>query len=373
MGFCSSCHTAETGQDFAGGRALQTPFGTIYGTNITPDPETGIGTWSQAAFSRAMREGVDRTGGELYPAFPYTHYTKLTDQDLEALYAFMITRQAVHAESKPNALRFPFNIRPLVAAWKLLFLHRGSFEEDPARSPEWNRGAYLSEALSHCGACHTPRNRLGAEKADRAYDGGEAEGWWAPALDVHTVAPLPWSVDRLAAYLRSWDVDHGGAAGPMGPVVASLAQVSRKDVRAMSVYVMSLMGEPPPDRSARTEAIAARSSKIDGNDPHVAAGGDIYAGACAVCHESGGEVPFTLRSLALHSAVLAPDPRNVINAVVGGIHPPAGHVGGFMPAFGSTLTDQQIADLVRYVRARFSDDPAWTNVEELIRRARADD
>ena len=373
LGFCSSCHTAEGGRDFAGGRPLQTPFGVIYGTNITPDPDTGLGRWSLAAFTRAMREGVDRTGTELYPAFPYTHYAKLRDADLQALYAFVMTRQPVHAEAKPNALRFPYNLRPLVAAWKLLFFHPGPFGDDPSRSQDWNRGAYLAEALSHCGACHTPRNGLGAERSDRAYEGGEAEGWWAPALNAHSEAPLPWSADSLEAYLRSWDVNHGGAAGPMAPVVASLAEVPETDVRAISAYVISLMGKQPPDRTAQTEALASGSSKVAGNDARIEAGGNIYAGACAVCHESGGEVPFTLRSLALHSAVDGPDPRNVVNAVVAGIHPAPGRVGGFMPAFGAALSDEQIADVVRYVRARFSERPPWTDVEALIGRARAGD
>lgn len=371
LGFCASCHTAEGGRDFAGGRPLQTPFGVLYGTNITPDPATGIGTWSLAAFNRAMRRGIDRNGHQLYPAFPYTHYAKLTDEDLQALYAFVMTRQAVRIEAKANELRFPFNIRPLVAAWNVLFLPGGRFQENPSRSPDWNRGAYLAEALSHCGACHTPRNQLGAERSGQAYDGGEAEGWWAPPLNQHSVAPLPWSTEALEAYLRSWDVDHGGAAGPMAPVVASLAQIRQSDVRAIAVYARSLLGDPQPDHTARTQAIAARSSRVAADDPKVKAGSDIYAGACAICHESGGEVPFTLRSLALHSAVDAPDPRNVINAVVGGIHPPPGQVGGFMPAFGPALSDQQIEDLVVYVRARFSEGPPWRDVPALIRDARA--
>src|SRR5947209_17032374 len=162
LGYCASCHTAEAGKPFAGGRPLATPFGTIYGTNITPDPETGISLWSQAAFNRAMRDGVDRAGRDLYPAFPYDHFTKLADEDLTALYAFLMTREPVNAPNPGNELAFPYNVRPLLAGWKLLYLNKDVVAPDKGKSAEWNRGAYLVEALSHCGACATPAGRLGA-------------------------------------------------------------------------------------------------------------------------------------------------------------------------------------------------------------------
>jgi mono/diheme cytochrome c family protein len=165
VGDCAVCHTAKSGQPFAGGRPLSTPFGVIYATNITPDAETGIGAWSKQAFARSMREGVDRTGQYLYPAFPYPHFARATDQDVEALYAFLMTRTPVSAKSAPNAIVFPLNIRWLVAGWNLLFLRTGEWRPDPSQGPEWNRGAYLVETLGHCGACHTPSMRSGRKKA----------------------------------------------------------------------------------------------------------------------------------------------------------------------------------------------------------------
>jgi mono/diheme cytochrome c family protein len=203
IGDCNACHTAPGGKTYAGGRALETPFGTIYGTNITPDPYTGIGNWSQQAFVRAMREGVDREGNHLYPAFPYNHFTIVSDDDLAALYAYVMTREPVRVQTPANELRFPFNVRALVAGWKLLFLDRAAFESSAQQSAEWNRGAYLVQGLAHCGACHTPRNRMGAEKKDALFAGGEIEGWHAPALDASAPAPVPWTAERLYTYLRT--------------------------------------------------------------------------------------------------------------------------------------------------------------------------
>src|SRR5439155_20849034 len=170
IGNCLSCHTAEGGKPYAGGTPLKTPFGTIYGTNITPDPETGVGRWSPEAFSRAMREGVDREGRHLFPAFPYDHFTKLTDEDIAALYAFVMTREPVRQENRRHSVPLP---RASVGIWKSRYFERGVFKPDPSRSAEWNRGAYLVEGLGHCGACHTPRNKLGAEVKDHAFTGGE--------------------------------------------------------------------------------------------------------------------------------------------------------------------------------------------------------
>ncbi|MGZ5905777.1 MAG: c-type cytochrome, partial [Reyranella sp.] len=171
VGNCADCHTAQGGRPFAGGRPLETPFGTVFTTNITPDPETGIGRWSRKAFVRALREGVALNGDLLYPAFPYDHFTHASDADIDALYAFLMTRPAVQARAPANRLKEPFGFRPLIAGWNLLFLHKGPLAEDPSQSAEWNRGRSLAEGLAHCGGCHTPRNELGAERSDHAYDG----------------------------------------------------------------------------------------------------------------------------------------------------------------------------------------------------------
>jgi mono/diheme cytochrome c family protein len=361
-GFCTTCHTNESGKVLAGGRALETPFGTIFGSNITPDRETGIGDWSLEAFRRAMRDGVDRDGRHLYPAFPYNHFTQLTDGDVEALYAYVMTRVPVHAVTPEPDFAFPFNIRPILAGWNLLFLHKGPVPSDPSRSPAWNRGAYLAEALAHCGACHTPRNRLGAEIAGRHFGGGEAEDWWAPPLDASSPAPVAWTEENLFNYLRSWDSAHGGGVGPMQPVVAGLSQLPVEDVRALATYVASTMGSQT-GRGVKQAAMAPPSS-----DPAVARGGEVFHGACASCHESGATVPFTVASLGQHTTLFAPDPRNVIHVVLGGIAPGEGEVGGMMPAFAGTLTEAQITDLLAYLRTRYTDQAPWPNAAAEVHR-----
>ncbi|MDB6086912.1 MAG: cytochrome c, class, partial [Gammaproteobacteria bacterium] len=212
IGNCNVCHTAIGGHSLAGGLAMPTPFGTVYSTNITPDPDTGIGRWSEEAFRRAMRDGVDRKGRQLYPVFPYDHFTRVTDDDNRALYAYLMTRTPIHASAPRNQLWFPFNFRLVVAGWKLVFFREGPYREDLHRSSEWNRGAYLVEGLGHCGACHTPRNALGAERSSRAYAGGESEGWDAYALDRSSASPVAWTTDSLAQFFHSgWQVDHGVA------------------------------------------------------------------------------------------------------------------------------------------------------------------
>jgi mono/diheme cytochrome c family protein len=363
LGYCASCHTAENGKPFAGGRPLATPFGTIYGTNITPDAETGIGIWSQAAFNRAMHDGVDRAGRDLYPAFPYNHFTKLGDEDLGALYAFLMTREAVHAQNPRNQLAFPYNLRPLLVCWKLLYLDKAPVATDPTRSAGWNRGAYLVEALSHCGACHTPRDRFGAEIASTRFDGGEAEDWWAPPLNQNSPSPIAWSEESLFNYLRSWDAGHGGAVGPMAPVVAALATVPEQDVRAIAAYIASTLAKPGEGE----KGIEDKQEQAARANPE---GAELYASVCAACHETGGRVPFTVASLGQHTSLHAPDPRNVIHVIVHGIQPPEGTVGAIMPAFADTLNDAQIAEIVSYLRARFSSDPQWSNIEGEIARIR---
>ena len=201
IGDCKTCHTAPGGRVFAGGLAMPTPFGTIYSTNITPEPETGIGSWSEAAFKRAMREGVDRRGRKLYPAFPYDHFTLTTDDDIKALYAFFMTRDPVKVTAPANALPFPINVRLVLAGWKLLFLRERRLDPDPSRDEVWNRGRYLVEGLGHCGACHTPRNLMGAEEKSHEFQGGEAEGWRAYALGAASQSPMPWNEAALDQYL----------------------------------------------------------------------------------------------------------------------------------------------------------------------------
>lgn len=371
IGNCSDCHTVTGGKAFAGGLAVPTPFGAIYSSNITPDPDTGIGRWSEAAFRRAMRSGVDRAGHHLYPTFPYDHFTNVSDDDDRALYAFLMTRASVRAPARANDLSFPFNQRFVVAGWKLLFLKRGSYKADSAQGAEWNRGAYLVEGLAHCGACHTPRNALGAERAGASFSGGDVDNWHAYAINAQSRAPLPWTTDALFHYLRyGWDADHGVARGPMAEVTANLSAVPENDVRAIALYMTSVFG--PPTQARISEAGATRSAVKSSSQPVAAdtPGAAIYRAACATCHESDRPLPFSGIDLRLATALSAPDPRNAANVILGGIRPVGGERSPVMPGFANSMTDDEVAALLKYLRSRVSSQPAWTGIEQTVRDAR---
>ncbi|KMO22126.1 molybdopterin cofactor-binding domain-containing protein [Methylobacterium platani] len=364
-GACLVCHAGPDGRSFAGGRGIETPFGTVYASNITPDMQAGIGAWSYPAFARAMREGVSRDGHHLYPAHPYTSFVNAAERDLQALYAFLMAQDPVAAPAPETKLRFPFGARPLMADWNALF-HRPAAFADPARGPDWNRGAYLVEALGHCGACHSPRNALGAERRGAAHlAGGFADGWEAPALTGLSRSPLPWTEDDLYAYLRTGrSPRHGSAAGPMADVVASLAPLPDGDIRAMAVYLASLTGSGPAAAPVAVAATALPASSL-------------FQGACASCHEGGAGGD--LVPLGLVTSVHSAHPDNLIQAVLNGVRaaaerfpapdpsaPPAA-----MPAFRDTLTDGQIAEVVAYARARYAPGaPAWTGLEAAVARVR---
>lgn len=367
LGNCASCHTVRGGKDFAGGLPVPTPFGAVFSSNITPDPATGIGQWSEAAFGRAMSTGVNREGQHLYPTFPYDHFTNVTDEDDRALYAFLMTRPPVHAETRRNELVFPLDQRPIIAGWKLLFLHRDPFQPDPAKSAEWNRGAYLVNGLAHCGSCHTPRNALGAERLSAQFAGGEADNWHAYALNDRAHAPVPWNAESLYAYLRNgWQPDHGTARGPMAEVVSNLSTVPDSDVRAIAAYMADVTGAVKPERDRNAVLAQAKPEPAQG-DPRGAA---IYAAACASCHESGRPLPYGGINLALSSAVTSPDPRNLANIILAGVPAVAGERSPIMPGFADSMTDAQVASLLNYLRARFSKQPAWTGVESTVADAR---
>jgi len=358
IGNCTTCHTAPGGRAFAGGLALPTPFGTIYSTNVTPDEQTGIGSWSEEAFRRALWEGVDRAGRHLYPAFPYDHFTLIDDRDVSALYAFLMTREPVAASAPANKLTFPLNFRPLLAGWKLLFLRTGRFQPDPSQNDEWNHGAYLARGLAHCGACHTPRNALGAVQKDRAFAGGEAEGWTAYPLNADSPAPTPWDAAALAFYLHNgWHRDHGVARGPMSEVTENLSTVPAADVQAIATYIASIAG------TRSTEPAPARQP----GGP----GAAIYAAACATCHDAGRALPYGGIDLAHSTGPSGPTARNVIDVILWGLPAADEQRRPIMPGFAGTLNDRQLADLLAYVRARFSDKPAWKDVDKDIREVRA--
>src|SRR5216683_5658290 len=372
IGNCNDCHTVRGGKDFAGGLAVPTPFGTIYSSNITPDAETGIGRWPEAAFRRAMRSGVDRDGQHLYPTFPYDHFTNVTDEDDRALYAYLMTREPVRAPARANQLSFPLDQRVVIAGWKLLFLRRGTYQPDATKSAEWNRGAYLVEGLAHCGACHTPRNALGAERASAQFAGGDVDNWHAYAINAQSPSPVPWDAAALYAYLhRGWHPDHGTARGPMAEVVSNLSQVPPSDVRAIAIYMADVFGPPPPDRKREGEAVLAQAKSASPAaaqaDPQGAA---IYAAACATCHESGRPPPYGGINLGLSSAISGPDPRNLANIVLSGDRPVEGERSPIMPGFAASMNDAQIAVLLNFLRSRFSHQAPWGGVEGIVEDAR---
>ncbi len=369
LGNCASCHTAPGGKPYAGGRALKTPFGTIYGTNITPDPGTGIGRWSEAEFTRAMREGLDREERHLYPAFPYDHFTHVADDDIRALYAFIMTRQPIVARPPTDRIAVP---RAFVGIWNSMYLERGVFQPDPKQSAQWNRGAYLVEGLAHCSACHTPRNALGAEKRLEYFAGGEAEGWHAPALNTDSPSPVPWTAEALYAYLRTGIAhSHALTAGPMADVLRNLEQVPDDDVRAIATYIASLDARPPEQRAKQeTDALAATPKERRGKpagDQAVARGATIYAGACAECHDRGRSAEGGALRLPLATGLAMPTPRNLIRVIRDGILREENERGLWMPGFAGALTDEQVSDLVLYLRA-LTDQPRWRDVPGDVRR-----
>jgi mono/diheme cytochrome c family protein len=374
IGNCNDCHTVRGGKSFAGGLPVPTPFGTIYSSNITPDAATGIGRWPEDAFRRAMRSGVNRDGQHLYPTFPYDHFTNVSDQDDAALYAFLMTRPAVNAPARANELSFPLDQRFVIAGWKLLFLRRGSYQPDRSQSAEWNRGAYLVEGLAHCGACHTPRNGLGAERPNAQFAGGDVDNWQAYPINAQSPAPVPWDADALYSYLRQgFHPDHGTARGPMAEVVSNLSSVSESDVRAIATYMAGVFGPPTPDQKNQGEAALAQArspAPVTLASDVNAAGASIYTAACASCHEAGRAVPYGGVNLALSTALSSPDPRNAVNIVLSGIRPVEGQRSPIMPGFAASMNDDQISALLRFLRGRFSNQPPWNGVEKTVADAR---
>lgn len=355
VGNCVSCHTAPGGKPYAGGYALKTPFGTVHGTNITPDAQTGIGSWTLADFTRAMREGLDPEGRHYYPAFPYDYFTRLSDGDIESLYAYMMTREPVRSAAPVNRMLVP---RFAVGLWKKKYFKPGRFEADASRGATWNRGAYLAESLAHCSACHTPRDALGGERRDRYMAGGEAGGWHAPALNDESPSPRPWTPRAMSLYLATGLVDeHAITAGPMAPVVRNLAHADANDVRAMAEYITSLM------QGAHGTAAAQPGT----TPPGLARGAAIYAGACGDCHDRGRDAEGGALQLPLAIALALPTPANLIHIVRDGIVPREHEAQPWMPAYAGALTTQQTAELVAYLRS-MSGKPPWPNVAAEVRR-----
>jgi mono/diheme cytochrome c family protein len=372
-GYCAVCHTRQGGEPLAGGYGLRTPFGTIYTTNLTPEPQTGIGRWSLEAFTRAMHEGVARDGSHLFPAFPYDHFTKVSDDDVQALYAYLMTRPPVRAPAQANTIPFPLNVRALQEGWKILFFRSGRYQPDTSQSAEWNRGAYLAEGLSHCGGCHTPRNALGAERVKDAYAGAVIDNWDAPALTDANPSPAPWTQSELFSYLRSGVSPlHGVSAGPMSPVVhVGLSALPDSDIRAQAIYFADIdhaaSREPVVEAAVEKALATSPLGSTQEYDPDAR----LYGAACIACHYNAGPAPLAARpELALNSALTLPEPSNFIHVVLNGIDVRQGGPGLVMPGYASALTDTDIARLAAYLRRTRTDRPPWSNVEQKVAAVR---
>ena len=352
---CMVCHTARGGQEYAGGFAFTLPFGTIYSTNITPDKATGIGDYSDADFLAAMHRGVRKDGARLYPAMPYASYTYMTDDDALAIKAYLFTLAPVNAPARANTLKFPFDQRWLLGLWSGIFNPDVRFKPDTSKSPEWNRGAYLAEAMAHCGECHTPRNVGFALNNRRKFGGAETGGWHAYNISADSATGVgAWSDAELAAYLATGHANgRGTASGPMGEAVAeSLSRMTPDDVRAIVAYVRSVPGTASSDIPA-TLAPAAPDSHRDGVTANPG-GKEMFEGACASCHSwSGVSAISPFATLTGSRAINDPKATNIVQAVISGSENAALNGAPTMPAFGKSYTDAEIASVTNYVTARF--------------------
>jgi mono/diheme cytochrome c family protein len=389
-GDCVSCHTRPNGEPVSGGRPLNTPFGVIYSANITPDRNAGIGTWSEQQLARAMREGIAADGTHLYPAFPYTAYTKVSDQDVHAIYAYLRSLKPVSYTPPRNKMPFPFSVRALLSGWNMMFFEPGRYRPNTSQSAEWNRGAYLTQGLGHCGACHTPRNALGGERNAAALTGGEyldevmdevVDNRITP-MDERTVrlwasanlTPAPsglgaWSLDAIALYLKTGHSARAAAFGPMSEVIDnSTSHLSDNDIHAIAVYLKSLL---PATQSAPSNpsAEARRAGEI------------VYTTRCADCHLPTGlgmpraadaDASKTAPPLAGNAALQSPNAATLINVVLYGAHEAVQSDGSWPKMSGFELSvgldDEQIAALCTYVRSSWGNQAAAVSAADVAKQ-----
>ncbi len=341
LGDCASCHTAHDGAKFAGGRYMPTPFGPISTPNITPDKQTGIGNLTDDQFYRVLHAGIGPDGEHLYPVMPYPWYTKVTRDDVLAIKAYLFSLKPVHAPRKPSKLAFPFNIRAGLTVWDDLFLRQGTFQPDPAKSAEINRGAYIVEGLGHCGECHNGRNLLGDTPWAERLRGGPIEHWYAPNITSDVRDGIgKYTDDQVFAFLKTGiSPGMGVATGPMAETIhESLRKLTDADLHAIVAYLKSTPAEP--------SYVSAERTAFTGRRP---LGRQVYLNNCASCHQLNGEgIKGSVPSLADNGAVLADGPDDVIRVILGGIEAQGSYAP--MPAVGAGMTDQQIADVTNYIR-----------------------
>jgi mono/diheme cytochrome c family protein len=347
---CAACHTTPgSGQQYSGGRSIETPFGSILAANITPDRETGIGAWTDDEFAGSLLNGTGRAGEHLYPAMPYTYFTRLTPEDALAILAYLKTLPPVRNHVVSNRLPFPFNIRAGMLAWNALFFQPGTFHPHPDKTAEWNRGAYLVEGPMHCGMCHTPKNLLGGDKSGEALQGYSLQGWFAPSLTGDTYRGLGgWSADQLVAYLRTGHNEMDAASGPMAEEISlSSSHTTDADLRAIATYL-----KDRPGGGIKPAAVAT-------DDPAMRVGVAVYADECSACHAATGVgVPGLISRLAGSALVQSQEPTSLLHVVLRGtrsVATPEAPTASAMPPFGWLLNDDQVAAVTTYIRN------AWGN------------
>lgn len=352
-GDCVSCHTARGGQAYAGGRMLPTPYGAIPAPNITPDPDTGIGAWNFAEFWRALHNGIGRSGEPLYPAFSYTSFTKMTRDDAIAIFAYLRSLPPVHQPNTPLALRFPYNLRSTLTAWRAVYFKPGVYQAVATQSAAWNRGAYLVQGLGHCNECHAARGVWGGVSSNASLSGGRIpeQDWYAPDLSTQANGGLQgWSRQDIIDVLKTGQSAKGVAVGPMADVVASSTQYLRDDdLQAIADYLLALpprMAPLPMHAGVDSKSLAAR-------------GHAIYVERCADCHGADGAgIPGVYPPLDGNVSIVEPTGINAMRVVLLGGFPPvtAGNRRPYsMPPYAQQLSDADVAAVVTYIRQ------AWSN------------
>lgn len=359
---CGSCHTVP-GSDhpFSGGRPIETPFGVLVSPNITPDRETGIGAWSDEEFEAAVRNGRRRDGKRLYPAMPFPYFARMTPQDVKDVRAYLSTIEPLRNPVSANHLPFPLNERMAMAVWDKLYFAPGTFKEEPSKSKQWNRGAYLVQGAGHCGACHTPKTFLGGDETSEPLQGYTLQGWVAPDITSGQGPLAQWSAEDLAQYLKAGHNRFAAAAGLMSEVVElSTSKLSDDDVKAMAVYLKDVSGP----KSAADSSADARV---------LTAGGAIYQDLCSACHKPDGTgVPNLIPDLTQAATVNTGNPTTVLRVILQGAQSVATDrepTGPAMPAFGWQLNDAQVAAVATYVRNHWGKAPPVS--EDAVRKQRA--
>ena len=353
MGDCVACHSAPGGKPFAGGRTIETPFGKLLSPNITPDVQTGLGAWTDDEFVRAMQQGIDRAGQHLYPAFPYAYYTHMTREDVLAIRAYLASLPAVENQVQTNQLPFPLDVRESLTAWNAINFKPGEFKPDPSKSAEWNRGAYIVTGPEHCGLCHTPKTISGGDETSRFLQGNALQGWYAPNITGDQRQGIgAWPADQIAEYLRTGHNAIAASSGPMAEeVMQSSYALSDADLHAIAIYLKDL-----PGQGSNAQPVAA--------GPAMQAGEAIYTDQCSACHMLDGKgIARLFPALAGAPVVQQDSAISLARVVLQGAqsaHTPGAVTSAAMPAYGWLLSNQQVADVITYIRN------AWGNAAPAV-------